>query len=350
MNKKKIRVLIVDDSRFMREFMASAMEEDGGIEVVGKAVDPYEARDMLLELKPDVMTLDIQMPKMNGIDFLKKLMPQYPLPVVVVSAASSSVFEAMEAGAVDFISKASTRNDKQRNAFVSELVVKIKVASIAKVGQHKLKASRSKAANQPQQQNAMKKVIAIGASTGGTEATLNLLQGMADDLPGILVVQHMPPIFTKLYSERLNNTLPMRVKEAENGDTIEPGSVLIAPGGLHMRMKKTGSRLYVEVKEGEKISGHCPSVDALFHSVAAIKGIDSLGIIMTGMGSDGAKGLLAMKQAGAATIGQNKETCAVYGMPAVAYNIGAVDIQLPVSKMPGKIYEWYAKLGKKGGK
>lgn len=336
---RKIRVLVVDDSLFMRKFIISEISKDLSIEVVGEATDPYEASEKISELMPDVMTLDINMPKMDGIMFLKKLMPQYPLPVVVVSAVSDSVFDALDAGAVDFINK-TMANDREKKSFSSELIVKIKIASVAKVGEHKHSTKNRKQLNSSKDNNLTKEIIAIGASTGGTEATLNVLKNLGNDLPGMVIVQHMPPVFTRLYAQRLNNTCAMEVKEAEDGDELYPGRVLIAPGGLHMTVAKRGSKFYVKCQEGEKVSGHCPSVDKLFNSIAQIRGIDSLGVILTGMGSDGAKGLLAMKEKGAYTIGQNKETCVVYGMPAVAYNIGAVDVQSPLSTIPTKIYEW----------
>jgi two-component system chemotaxis response regulator CheB len=339
MATRAVRVLVVDDSLFMREYIASALSTDPGIEIAGKAADPYEARDKIIELKPDVMTLDINMPKMNGIDFLKKLMPQYPLPVVVISAVGSNVFDALDAGAVDFITKPELKTERDKQQFISEMTVKIKIASIAKVGQHKHSPARSTSfENQgPEAKNC---IIAIGASTGGTEATLSILQELGNDLPGIVVVQHMPPVFTRLYAERLNNICAMEVREAKNNDEVKPGTVLIAPGGLHMGVVRRGGGFAVECKEGEKISGHCPSVDYLFDSVAKLKGINRLGIIMTGMGSDGAKGLLAMRQSGAFTIGQDQKTCVVYGMPAVANRIGAVEKELPLDAIARELYEW----------
>lgn len=344
MPAKKIRVLVVDDSLFMREFIASEISKDQGIEVVGKASDPFEARDKIIELTPDVMTLDIQMPKMNGIEFLKKLMPQYPLPVVVVSSVDGVVFDALDAGAVDFINKSGMKNEREKQSFISELVVKLKIASIAKVGKHKHSPARGAIAQKAVGDARGDSIIAIGASTGGTEATAGVLKQLGNDLPGIVIVQHMPPVFTKLYAERLNNECAMEVKEASNGDIVRPGTALIAPGGLQMYVVKRGASLRVECREGEKVSGHCPSVDVLFDSVSKLRGINSLGIILTGMGSDGAKGLLAMKKAGASTIGQDKQTCVVYGMPAVAYNIGAVDVQLPLAGMPRQIYKWFNSL------
>jgi two-component system chemotaxis response regulator CheB len=341
MATKRIRTLVVDDSLFMREFISSQLSQDAGIEVVGKATDAFDARDKIIELMPDVMTLDIQMPGMDGIEFLRKLMPQYPLPVVVVSAVNGRVFDALDAGAVDFITKSEMKSEQERKHFISELIIKLKIASIARVGQHKHAATRDLIANRAAGRSSGNEIIAIGASTGGTEATYTILKDLGNDLPGIVIVQHMPPVFTRLYAERLNNTCAMEVKEAEDGDAVRPGRVLIGQGGLHMTVVRRGTGLVVECREGEKVSGHCPSVDQLFMSISRLKGLRSLGILLTGMGSDGAKGLLEMKKNGAYTLGQDKQTCVVYGMPAVAANIGAVDVQLPIQDMARNIYQWY---------
>lgn len=343
MAAKKIRVLVVDDSQFMRKFIVTRLSEDPGIEVVGTAGNAYEARDKIIELRPDVMTLDIQMPGMDGIEFLRKLMPQYPLPVVVVSAVSEQVFHAMDAGAVDFINKTRLKDERERRNFASELAVKIKIASIAKVGRHKHNPLRDIIENPAVGRAKGNEIIAIGASTGGTEATYAILKELGSDLPGIVVVQHMPPVFTRLYAERLNNDCAMEVKEAADGDAVKPGRVLVAPGGLHMTVVRRGSGLVVQCREGDKVSGHCPSVDQLFLSIAKLKGLRCMGILLTGMGSDGAKGLLEMKKAGAHTVGQDKQTCVVYGMPAVANQIGAVDRELPLQEIAAHIYEWYSR-------
>ena len=349
MPTRKIRVLVVDDSLFMREFISSKLEGDASIEVVGKAGNAYEARDKIIACKPDVMTLDIQMPGLDGIEFLRKLMPQYPLPVVVVSAVSERVFDAMKAGAVDFITKSAMKSDRDRQSFISELIVKLKIASIAKVGRHKHSPLRDIIENQPAQRANGDEIIAIGASTGGTEALYTILKDLGCHLPGIVVVQHMPPVFTQLYAERLNNDCAMEVKEAADGDAVKPGRVLIAPGGLHMTVERRGARLIAACRGGEKVSGHCPSVDQLFLSVSRLKGLKSLGILLTGMGSDGANGLLEMKKAGARTIGQDQQTSVVYGMPAVAQKIGAVDRQLPIQDIARHICGWYDRVAG-GGK
>ncbi len=328
----------MDDSLFARTLIAGEISKDAAIEVVGTANDPFEALEKVNALDPDVMTLDVQMPGMNGIEFLKKLMPRHPLPVLVVSSASDIVFDALQAGAVDFVSKPSESGEGHA-AFVSELIVKLKIASIAKVGQHK---------NTPQGQenkpNASKCgnacVIAIGASTGGTEATAQILTELRGDLPPILIVQHMPPVFTKLYAERLNNSTRLAVKEAEDGDILRPGAALVAPGEYHMTLEKYAGGFRVHCKKGDKVSGHCPSVDVLFESVAKTAGSGALGILLTGMGADGASGLLKMRQSGASTIGQNKETCVVYGMPMVAMGMGAVSKELPLNSIAQAIYAW----------
>ncbi|NLY71129.1 MAG: chemotaxis response regulator protein-glutamate methylesterase [Clostridiales bacterium] len=332
--KSKIRVLIVDDSLLFRETLATELNKDFGIEVVGTAVDPYDARDKILSLKPDVMTLDVEMPKMDGIEFLRKLMPQYPLPVVVVSSDGNKVLDALDAGAVDFVAKPSSYKTG-KDAFLNELIVKIKIASSAKVASHKKDYEPRVLSSVEGDISDM--VIAIGASTGGTEAIHSIIKAFPRDMPGILIVQHMPPVFTKLYAERLNNSCALEVKEAEDKDLVKPGRVLIAPGDYHMILKRGPSGLYVKCEKGEKVSGHCPSVDVLFDSVAKVMKNKSIGIILTGMGRDGASGLLNMKKQGAYTIGQDEETSVVYGMPMVAYNIGAVMKQLPLEEIPREI-------------
>ncbi len=346
---KKTRVLIVDDSLFMRQFISTSISKDAGIEVVGEAANPFEARDKILELKPDVMTLDVDMPKMNGLEFLKKLMPQYPLPVLVVSSTPTMVLDAMQAGAVDFVAKPVTMDEGDRNAFISELVIKIKIASISKVGQFKRKKNLA-ALTERSSGTAVNEslLVAIGASTGGTEATATILNSLKSFSAGIVVVQHMPPVFTRMYAERLNNTCALEVKEAEDGDVVLPGRVLIAPGDFQMEVERSAKGYRIKSYKGEKVSGHCPSVDVLFESVAKAAGANALGIILTGMGSDGAKGLLSMRKRGAFTIGQNKETCVVYGMPMVANNVGAVQEELPLSEISSRMCRWHDEMT--GGK
>lgn len=333
---KKIRVLVVDDSVLFRNLLVQSLSEDPYLEVVAQAGDAYAARDAILEYRPDVMTLDVEMPKMDGIQFLRKLMPQYPLPVVVISALDARVFDAMEAGAVDFVCKPNTVDRSKISEFIrKELGTKIKIASTVRTGN--LKRVESYPVNSV---SAVKKdiVIAIGASTGGTEAIFEVVKQFRTDIPGVVIVQHMPPGFTEMYANRLNNQCQVAVKEAATGDKVLPGRVLIAPGDKHMRLVKVNSVYQVECKAGEKVSGHCPSVDVLFSSVAKAAGKDALGVILTGMGGDGAKGLLEMRKAGAKTIGQNEATCVVYGMPKVAYDMGAVHYQMELSSIANKIY------------
>lgn len=335
--KRKIRVLIVDDSLLFRETLAKGIGQDAAIEVVGTASDPYSARDKLIECEPDVMTLDVEMPKMNGIEFLKRLMPQYPIPVVVVSAVSDNVFNALNAGAVDFVTKPNTRSQLSMQSFINELIIKVKIASTAKVGRWKTEAQANREFIR-NERHETEKILAIGASTGGTEAIYSVLKAMPKDIPGTIIVQHMPPVFTRMYSERLNNSCLMEVKEAENGDRLLPGRVLIAPGDYQMRLKKVGSMYIVECFKGEKVNGHCPSVDVLFESVAKVAGRNAIGVILTGMGGDGAKGLLSMRRSGARTIGQDEQSCVVYGMPKVAYDLGAVEKQVTLDLVSQTVF------------
>ena len=335
-----IKVLIVDDSIVFRELLVQNLGRDPAIQVVGTARDPFEARDAILALKPDVMTLDIELPRMNGIEFLRKLMPQYPLPVVVISSLSDKVFDAMNAGAVDFVAKPAVSSRKQLEDFVrNELLVKIKIASSARISNIKKSVMLNHANPERMSVNRGNLVVAIGASTGGTEATSAVVRQFGTDIPGIVCVQHMPPGFTQMYAKRLDDECQIRVKEAETGDRVLPGHMLIAPGGdRHMRLVKVGGSYQVEIKAGPRVNGHCPSVDVLFNSVAKAAGSDALGIILTGMGGDGAKGLLAMRQAGARTIGQDESTCVVYGMPKVAYDLGAVEYQEKLGDIASRTY------------
>jgi len=321
--KQKIRILVIDASLLFRETIARGIEKDPWIEVVGTAVDPFMARDMILKHKPDVLTLDVELPKMSGIEFLKRLMPQYPLPVVAVSSLSSNVFDALNAGAVDFITKPNLTKQGGLEGFIKELIIKIKIAASAKVGSKKNLAIAKQARSENISESRYE-IIAIGASAGGTEAIYEVIKTFPKDMPGVVIVQHMPPVFTRMYAERLNNSCSMEVKEAQNGDLVVRGKALVAPGDFHMKVKKGCNGYFVECKKGERVNGHCPSVDILFNSISEIEGISAIGVILTGMGNDGAKGLLNMKEKGAYTIGQNEQTSVVYGMPKIAYEIGAV--------------------------
>ncbi len=333
---RTIKVLVVDDSAFFRTILSQVLNSDPAIEVVATAGDPYQARDMIIRFNPDVMTLDVEMPRMNGIEFLRKLMPQHPIPTVMISSLNSVVFDAMENGAVDFVNKPQNMlGDEITNWIKNELLTKIKIAATVTVGNNKkLEGFKVNSTGRTY----LNKIVAIGASTGGTEAIFNVVKRFNPDIPGTVIVQHMPPGFTKMYADRLNNQCRVRVKEAENGDIVERGKILIAAGDKHMRLVRSGDTYRVECKHGEKVSGHCPSVDVLFKSVAEAAGRNAVGVILTGMGGDGAKGLLAMRRAGAHTIGEAEQTCVVYGMPKVAYDIGAVEFQMPLENIAAKIY------------
>lgn len=332
----RIRVLIVDDSMLFREVLHRGISSDPDIEVVTTATDPFDARDKIIAYEPDVMTCDVEMPKMNGIEFIQKLMPQYPLPIIVVSSVSGTVFDALSAGAVEFIGKPDLSSVNNVETFINELITKIKIAAKAKVQ----KSGKEIIANQVESIKIAdtKKIIAIGASTGGTEAINYILKRMPKDMPGIVVVQHIPENFSRMFAERLNSTIELEVREAKSGDYIEKGLVLIAPGDKHMIIRRSGERYRVECFSEEKVNGHCPSVDVLFESVAKEAGSNAIGVILTGMGYDGAKGLMAMRRKGARTIGQDEKSSVVYGMPKVANNIGAVEKQTTLDNIANTIF------------
>lgn len=338
-NNKKIKVLIVDDSIFVRKTFETKLSLDQDLEVVGTAVDPFDAMEKIKQLKPDVLTVDVEMPKMNGIIFLKQLMQTKPIPVVVVSSLPINVLDALNAGAVDFVKKPDIRLPEDLNSFIVDLAAKIKIASVAHVGRTPVAPAVPSVLSKLTGATT-NKVIAIGASTGGTEAILSIIKDLPVTTPGIVIVQHMPPVFTKMYAERIDKLVNMQVKEAANNDRVKPGIILIAAGDSHLTLCRDAMGYYVKSAPGPKVSGHCPSVDVLFDSVAATAGGNAIGIILTGMGSDGAKGLLKMRQAGAYTIGQNKESCVVYGMPMVAYNIGAVTNQFPLANINTEIIRY----------
>lgn len=345
----RIRVLVVEDSLMFRSLLVKHLNADPELEVVAEASNPFEARDKIIQYKPDVMTLDVELPKMDGIEFLKKLMPQYPLRTIVVSSLSDKVFDALHAGAVDFVAKPMEKDRYRVEEFVKrELPYKVKIAAKARLRRFSneppvtmgLESNHAKIPLEVA--NDSQTIIAIGASTGGTEATANILKGFDSKLPGIVITQHMPAGFTRMYAERLDqrSNMNIRVKEAQNGDVIRPGLALLAPGGdSHMEVKKINGQFQVVLRNAPKVNGHCPSVDVLFDSVAKAAGANAIGIILTGMGGDGAKGLLAMRKAGARTIGQDESTCVVYGMPKVAYQMGAVEFQEKLEDIPRKTYQ-----------
>lgn len=341
-----INVLIVDDSALVRKLLTEELNKQKDIEVVGTAINPYVAREKIVELKPDVLTLDLEMPRMDGLSFLSKLMKHYPMPVVVVSSLtpknSENALNALRLGAVDVICKPGSAYSTQNISH--EIVKAIRAASVARFDKlHHLPEKRQPAAREQRTQPELKlvhttnKLIAIGSSTGGTRALEAVLTELPATMPGIVIVQHMPPVFTRSFAERLNTICAVNVKEAEDRDLIQPGQVLIAPGNQHMLVEKSGAKYYTRIKQGPPVHHHRPSVDVLFNSVAQAAGVNATGVILTGMGADGAKGLLAMKEKGAHTIGQDEGTSVVYGMPKVAYELGAVDEVLPLQKIAGAI-------------
>lgn len=329
---RKIKVLVVDDSLLFRESIIRMVSSDPQIEIVAVASNPFEARDRILEKKPDVITCDVEMPGMNGIEFVRRLLPQYFVPVVMVSAISDKVFEAMEAGAVDFVVKPDPQRSGSVEAFGRDIIQKIKAASNVKSVHLKPEQPCGKISGSLP--GSLGRIIAIGASTGGTEAIYNVLSALPPTIPGIVIVQHIPPVFSKMFADRLNSQTALHVKEAATGDFVEQGSVFVAPGDRQMRVKKTGTKYRIECFQSEKVNGHCPSVDVLFDSVAKEAGRDAIGILLTGMGYDGARGMLAMRRKGGRTIGQDEASSVVYGMPKVAFDIGGVETQAPLGNIP----------------
>lgn len=331
---RKIKVLVVDDSAIVRKILTQALASAEDIEVVGTAPDPYVARDKIVTLRPDVVTLDLEMPRMDGITFLKKLMHYFPLPVIVVSSltpqGSRLAIEAMECGAVDVISKSGSVYAVGDLSGV--LIEKIRAAAMSRprVRPPAAPQTRPPDAVGPGFRYTTDKVVAIGASTGGTEAIRAILEEVPPDAPGIVIVQHMPAQFTAAFAQRLNGLCHIQVKEANDRDWVHPGTALIAPGDFHMVLERSGARYWVRVKKGPRVHYQRPSVDVLFQSVAVHAGPNAVGVILTGMGADGAKGMKAMKDAGAATIAQDEATCVVFGMPKEAIRLGGVDQVLPL--------------------
>lgn len=342
---RKVRVLVVDDSALVRQLLSNGLGLDPGIEVVGTAADAYAARDKIVELKPDVLTLDVEMPRMDGVEFLRRLMPQYPIPVVMVSSLTERgkqiTLESLEAGAVDFVTKPTSNMANGLNAMMAELRTKVKIASTANVSHWKSQRSTSPYAPPNRGTSALAesthKVIAIGASTGGTEAIRKVICAFPAAMPGVVIVQHMPAGFTKLFSDRLNQLCAMEVKEAESGDRVLPGRILIAPGGRHMKVIRSGGIYQVSCEPGATVNGHCPSVDVLMHSVAEQVGANAVGVMLTGMGGDGANGMLAMRQNGARTLAQDQATSVVFGMPKVAFERGGAERLVAIDRIPTEV-------------
>ncbi len=353
---KKIRVLVVDDSAVVRQVMKEILETDGDIEVMGMAADPFIAAEKIRKEIPDVITLDVEMPRMDGLTFLHKVMTQHPIPVVICSSLTTegagTTLRALELGAVEIVAK--PRMGVRQ--FIEESKIRIcdAVKAASQASPMAAVHSRSIACTEkfnadviiPRvQQNAMirttEKIVAVGASTGGTEALRIFLEGMPDDCPGLVIVQHMPENFTRAFAERLNGICRIEVKEAEDNDTILRGRALIAPGNRHLLIKRSGARYYVEISDGPLVSRHRPSVDVLFRSAAQYAGSNVIGVIMTGMGDDGARGMLEMKQAGAYNIAQDEKSCVIFGMPNEAIKLSAVDKILPLGSIAGAVIREY---------
>jgi two-component system chemotaxis response regulator CheB len=338
-----IKVLVVDDSAIVRQILSRELSKARDIEVVATAPDPFIARNKIIQHAPDVMTLDIEMPRMDGLTFLRKVMKHHPVPTIVVSSltpkGSAMALDALSAGAIDVISKPGASYTVGDVSAV--LIEQIRAASL--VSFEKINRIRQSLECEPQQRFSLakttNKIIAIGASTGGTMAIEYLLKQMPANAPGIVIVQHMPEKFTKSFADRLNAQCDLEVREAADGDSVAPGVALVAPGNFHMVAKRSGARYYVEIKEGPQVFHQRPSVEVLFNSVAKYVGANAVGVICTGMGADGASGLLAMKQAGAVTIAQDEETCVVFGMPGEAVKLGAADFVLPLQKIAAKAIE-----------
>jgi two-component system chemotaxis response regulator CheB len=332
-----IKVLVVDDSAIVRKTLEEELSRHPDIHVVGTAVDPYSARDKIVELRPDVLTLDIEMPRMDGLTFLARLMKYHPLPVVVVSSLapenSRTALRAYELGAVEVIAKPGSRYSVPADP--EELARAVRAAACARV------SCRREPATPPARSTGggavvletTHKVLAIGASTGGTQAIEAVLEGLPASAPGTVIVQHMPETFTKAFAERLDRLCAMEVREAADGDHVVPGVALVAPGNRHMALQRSGALYQVRIKDGPPVHHQRPSVDVLFHSVARSAGSNAVGVILTGMGSDGAAGMLAMKEQGAVTIAQDERSCVVFGMPKEAIKLGAVGIVAPLDRM-----------------
>ncbi len=340
----KIKVLIVDDSALVRSILSKGLANDPEIEVIGTAADVYIARDLIVSRNPDVITLDVEMPKMDGVEFLKKLMPQYPVPVVMVSAMTgpkaSITIEALESGAIDYVLKPSSSFGNKLHEMIDELIEKLKVAAKTDVSHWKNNNYNGSAVKTKQKvlHGGTDKIIAIGASTGGTVALRKIVEQFPANMPGTVIVQHMPGGFTKMFAEKLDKVSKVSVKEAETGDRILRGTVLVAPGGdTHLEVVRTGGQYRVNCIAGDKVNGHKPSVGVLFDSVAKHVGPNAVGVILTGMGRDGALELKSMRNAGAKTIAQDEKTSVVFGMPMEAWKCGGAEELVPLQNVTDRI-------------
>jgi len=356
MGNNKIKVLVVDDSALIRNVMKEIIDREKDMMCVGAAPDPIVAREMIKSLNPDVLTLDVEMPKMDGLDFLERLMRLRPMPVVMVSTlterGSDITFRALELGAVDFVSKPKMDIARGMEEYAAEITDKIRAAAQSHVRarknvapmvvQEKLTADAILPSSAPGRFASTEKLIIIGASTGGTEAIKEVLTRLPADVPGILVTQHMPENFTKSFADRLNSLCKISVKEAEHNERILPGHAYIAPGHSHLLLKRSGANYMTELSQGPPVNRHRPSVDVLFRSAANVAGANAMGIILTGMGKDGAQGLLEMKRAGSFTIAQDEASCVVFGMPREAIALGGANEILPLQNVARRTLEYLA--------
>jgi two-component system, chemotaxis family, protein-glutamate methylesterase/glutaminase len=346
--QKKIRVLVVDDSALMRQLLTKLIEAEADMEVVGAACDPYVAREMIRARNPDVITLDVEMPKMDGLKFLENVMRLRPMPVLMVSTltekGSETSLRALELGAVDFVAKPKLDIERTMGAYGEQLAEKIRTAAQARFP---VRAGpvRTPLARIGEASISIDTLIAVGASTGGTEAIRTLLVTLPPDGPGIVIAQHMPEGFTKSFAARLDSLARMRVKEAEEGERVLPGHAYIAPGHSHLLLQRRGAEYVIRLSQSEPVNRHRPSVDVLFRSVAAHAGPKAIGVILTGMGKDGAQGMLEMRRAGAHTLAQDEASCVVFGMPREAIAIGAVDTIAAIEDIPALLLQQLAAIG-----
>ncbi|MBK6617476.1 MAG: chemotaxis response regulator protein-glutamate methylesterase [Nitrosomonas sp.] len=353
---KKTRVLIIDDSALIRNLLTQIINSQPDMEVIGAAPDPLVAREMIRASNPDVLTLDIEMPKMDGLTFLEKLMRLRPMPVVMVSTltdqGSDATFRALELGAVDYIAKPKMDIRNGMESYTDEITDKLRAASTARVrrlepsaGTHEARQVQAQPTTFRQQATSTEKLIIIGASTGGTEALKEFLTALPSDCPGILITQHMPPAFTRSFAERLDRLSKIRVMEAQGGERVLPGHAYLAPGHSHLLLKKNGANYVTELSQAEPVNRFRPSVDVLFHSAAKYAGSNAIGVILTGMGKDGAAGMLAMREAGACNFAQDEASCVVFGMPKEAIAIGAVEEIVPLSEMTRRVMAKITTMG-----
>lgn len=354
----KIKVLIVDDSALIRQLLTEVLSSDPQIEVVGTANDPFIAREKIKQLNPDVLTLDVEMPKMDGVTFLRNLMRLRPMPVIMVSTLTEEgadvTLQALEAGAIDYVTKPKVDVTHSFDDYAKEIIDKVKIASVANVTAIERHPERAEVEEKRSADVILKKetgrinfrttekIVALGASTGGTEAIKEVLLSLPADAPGMVITQHIPEAFSAPFAKRMNGISQMVVKQAEDGDQIIPGHVFIAPGSHHLYVERSGARYHCRLDDGPPVNRHKPAVDVLFRSVAQVAGPNSIGVLLTGMGDDGAKGLKELQDIGAQTIAQDEKTSVVWGMPGSAVELGAADFVLPLNKVAKKIMSLYS--------